>query len=427
MKVTDIHPESPLFGYVRPGFKLVSINGHRIRDVIDFRYRIVDEEVAMKFEGETGKALEFTFEEPTEDELGLTFDDTKVRVCKNKCVFCFVHQQPKGMRAALHVMDEDYRLSFTHGNFITLSNQTDKDLARILEQRLSPLYISVHATDDKLRRCMMRNQKLKPIIPSIKQLIDGGISIHSQVVLCPGWNDGDQLKRTVEELGELAPDVMTLAVVPVGLTKYRRNLAELRTYRKEEAEEIIDYIEERQQQFLREVSTRWVWPADEFYVLAERPVPRLSEYEEMEQFENGVGMIREFMTVFNRRRTRLKSLKSDKRLMMLTGGSAYPFLSNDLLPYVKDTLNLDVSLERVENVFWGQTVTVSGLLTGQDLLDVAKEKRDQYDVLAIPPNCLNNDDLFLDDISLTDFQQQVGKPVIVGSYNFSETLQEAFG
>lgn len=426
MVIREVHPESPLFGYVRPGYSLVSVNGRAVQDVIDFRYQAAEERVHMVFADQQGSHHDFRFEELYGDDLGLTFDDEHVRTCKNDCVFCFVHQQPRGMRKPLHVMDDDYRLSFTHGNFITLSNVSDGELDRIIEQRLSPLYISVHATDDKLRRCIMRNQKLGPIVPALRYLIENGISIHTQAVLCPGINDGEYLERTINELAALAPGVETMAAVPVGLTKYRNWLTKLRTYTQSEAAALIDYVENRQRDLFDSLGTRFVWPADEFYVLAGRDVPKLHEYEEMLQFENGVGMIREFITLFNRRRAHLKQLHSKKRVLMFTGESAYPYLDHDILPYVREQLDLDVTIQPVRNQFWGDTVTVSGLLTGQDLLRQGMARRDDYDLFVLPPNCLNNDDLFLDDFSLDEFRRRLDKPVLVGSYNFAQTLRAAF-
>ena len=426
MKILAVDPDSPLFGYVRPGYKVKRVNGKEILDSIDFRFKTTDEKVDIVFADNSGKEIDFRFEEMYTDDLGLTLEDGKIQVCKNDCIFCFIRQQPQGMRRALYVKDEDYRLSFTHGNFVTLSNTTDADIDRIIEQRLSPLYVSVHATDDTLRRCMMKNEKLAPIIPRLKQLARGGITVHTQVVLCPGVNDGKYLEKTIDELGALFPNIESLAVVPVGLTKYRKNLASLRNYKPDEAAEIIDYIEKRQKEFYNEHGSRFVWPADEFYVEAQRPFPPLSVYEEMSQFENGIGMVREFITSFNYRRAKLKPIKSDKRALFLTGFSALPFLTSDILPFIKNELQLNVEIYPMKNNFWGETVTVSGLLCGQDLLRQAKMKKDSFDTVVLPPNCLNNDDLFLDNLSLEQFKTALGKKVVVGQYNLAETIKEVF-
>lgn len=426
MKVLSIDPESPLFGYVRPGYTVLSVNGSSIRDEIDFRFKTTDERVDIVFADPSGAEVRFQFDDYSAYELGITLDDRKIKLCKNDCIFCFVLQQPQGMRRSLYLKDEDYRLSFTHGNFITLSNTTDDDIRRIIEQRLSPIYVSVHATDDKLRRCMLRNERLAPIIPRLKELSENGITIHTQVVLCPGVNDGAQLENTINQLVDLCPGVETLAVVPVGLTRFREGLAKLRTYGAEEAGEIIDYIESRQREFHSDLGTRFVWAADEFYVIAERAFPARADYEEMSQFENGIGMSREFITGFNRRRHRLRDLRSTRRVLFLTGRSAYAFLRRDVWPFIEKELGLDARLEAVDNHFWGESVTVSGLLTGQDLLRHARSREYDYDAVVLPPNCLNHDDLFLDNLSLEQFERVIQKPVHVGQYDLAATLREAF-
>lgn len=426
MQIANVDPKSPLFGYVRPGYSVVSINGEKVLDEIDFRYKVTDEKIDIRFADSKGKEIKFEFNEYIPDDLGLTFVSDKIRTCKNDCIFCFIVQQPQGMRRSLYTKDEDYRLSFTHGNFITLSNTTDEDIERIIEQRLSPLYVSVHATDDKLRRCMLRNEKLAAIIPRLKYLGENGITIHSQVVLCPKINDGDQLTRTIDELAGLYPMVETLAVVPVGLTKYRDNLAKLRTYNRDEAGEIIDYVNKRQREFRESLGTRFVWPSDEFYVIADKKFPALSDYEEMNQFENGIGMVREFITKFNRRKIQLKGTKSQRRALFVTGSSAYPFFSSNIMPFLTAELGLKIELDIVHNRFWGHSVTISGLLTGQDILRHARKNIDRYDTLVIPPNCLNNDNLFLDNLSLEQFCTALGKPVYVGQYNLAATIKDVF-
>ncbi|MBK7141009.1 MAG: DUF512 domain-containing protein [bacterium] len=427
MKILEIDPASPLFGYIRPGYSILTVNGQKIQDAIDFRYKIADERVQIIFADDKGEEIDFKFHDVAAGDLGITLDDHKVRTCKNDCIFCFIRQQPQGMRRVLYIKDEDYRLSFTHGNFVTLSNTTDEDIERIIEQRLSPLYVSVHATDDTLRRCMLKNEKLAPIIPRLRQLGENGISIHTQVVLCPGINDGPQLERTINDLVDLYPAVETLAVVPVGLTRYRDDLPNLRTYRADEASTIIDYVEMRQKEILKACGSRFVWAADEFYVQAHRPFPKRSEYEEMNQFENGIGMVREFLTNFNRKKAYLKKQKyQNKRALFLTGYSASPFLTTEVLPFLTDELGLQVAIQPVKNRFWGEMVTVSGLLTGQDLLREARARLDDYDLLVLPPNCLNQDDLFLDNLSLSQFQAVLQKPVYIGQYDLAATIKDLF-
>jgi len=426
MQIANVDPNSPLFGYVRPGYSVLSINGEKVLDEIDFRYKATDEQIDIRFADKKGKEFNFKFSEYYPGDLGLTFVSDKIRTCKNDCIFCFIVQQPQGLRRSLYTKDEDYRLSFTHGNFITLSNTTDEDIDRIIKQRLSPLYVSVHATDDKLRRCMLRNEKLAPIIPRLKYLGENGITIHSQVVLCPSINDGEHLDRTIDELAGLYPMVETLAVVPVGLTKYREKLAKLRTYKKDEAKEIISYVKYRQRELRKTIGTRFVWPSDEFYVIADNGFPPLAYYEEMNQFENGIGMVREFITMFKRRRNKLREISSDKKVLFVTGSSAFPFLKKEILPFLTKELGLQIELDVVPNRFWGELVTISGLLTGQDLLRHARQNKERFDALVLPPNCLNNDNLFLDNLTLEQFSAALGKPVYVGQYNLAATIKDVF-
>jgi len=424
MIVTDVHPASPLFGQVRRGFKLIAVNGEPVTDSLDYRYKTAEESVRLEFEDKAGRRHNFQFPAEPFMDFGLDFAEDKIMRCNSNCIFCFVHQQPKGMRRSLYVKDDDYRLSFTHGSFITLSNLTETDIERIITQRLSPLYVSVHATDDTLRRCIFRNEKLPSVMALLTRLIDHGITFHSQVVVCPGINDGEQLDRTIDDLFRLYPGVQTVGVVPVGLTRYRQRLPKLQPFTAETAVGMLDYIGAKQKACLEKEGIRFVFAADEFYVMAGRELPKLSEYEEMAQFENGIGMLRWSLTQFNRRRRHLRGLSSPKRIAMLTGKSAYKFISRDIISYIRDKAKVMVDVIGVENAFWGPLVTVSGLLTGQDLLQAALQIRDRYDTLLLPPNCLNGDDLFLDNMSLDEFKKQAGIDIHIGSYLFADTIRE---
>ncbi len=426
IKVSEISPDSPLYDRVQPGWSVRKVNGADIEDSIDFRFKTAVEKLRLLFTDRQGKPIRINMDNVDLNDLGLIFHDDPVRTCGNKCIFCFVHQQPKGMRRSLYIRDEDYRLSFTHGNFVTLTNLTEQDIRRIVKQRLSPLYVSVHTTNEKLRQRMLGKTNISPILPLLKRLTRNSIAIHTQVVLCPGINDGDELKTTISELAELAPGVESLAVVPVGLTKYRERLPKLRSYRPEEAAEIVRLIEKYQRQFLKRFQTRFLWAADEFFILAGLDFPRYYTYEEMHQFENGVGMVREFVTAFNRRRRVLAGIRSKKRAVLLTGHSAFPFLQRHIMPYLTEHLGLDVEFRAVVNRFWGETVTVSGLLTGEDLLAAGRKHQGEVDTIVLPPNCLNADNLFLDGMSLDQFRTSLEKPVVTGSYHLTDTVREVF-
>ena len=423
MKVMKINPESPLFGKIRKGYELISINGESVRDNLDFMYKSSEDRLSLIFVNKDGKQCHFEVNNEQFSDIGLDFETDKIYRCKNKCIFCFIHQQPKGLRRSLYVRDDDYRFSFTHGNFISLSNLTKDDIERIIEQRLSPLYISVHATDDKLRRCIFKNEKLPAILPLLKRLIEGRIMFHTQVVVCPGVNDGEELNHTIHDLHALYPAVQTLGIVPVGLTKYRDKLPTLDRYDRAGSEMMINFIHKLQKEFLKKSGTRFVFAADEFYIMARRDFPNLSEYEEMAQFENGIGMMRQFLTDFNRRKRYIRPIDKSKRIAMLTGESAYESLSNEVVGWMK-AQGIGIDLVPVKNMFWGDTVTVSGLLTGRDMSDKLNGLKRRYNTVILPPNCLNNDNLFLDDMSLDEFRSGMSAEVVVGCYNFTDTIRE---
>ncbi len=425
MKIVEIDKQSALYGKISPGADLIRINGRPARDHLDFQFYHTDETVRLEID-DGGKVRKFVIDDPGCGDLGLTFEDAKIRVCGNKCIFCFVHQQPKGMRRSLYIRDDDYRYSFTHGNYISLSRMDDADFDRILEQRLSPMYISVHATDDDLRRYMFGNRNLAPIVPQLRRLVDGCITLHTQTVIVPGVNDGEQLKKTIHDLADLSPGVDSLAVVPVGLTKYRERLPKLRTFTSEESSQMIDLIASYHDNFLDRLGTRFVWPSDEFYLKAHRPVPALSHYEEMPQFENGVGMVRQFVVDFNRRKRYLpRGVRKRLSMEIITGRLAEPILERNIMPYLRHIQNLKPRLTAVDNRFWGATVTVTGLLTGHDILRAMEGSG--ADVILLPPNCVNSDELFLDDMSLDDFKDTVNCPVITGTYNMVGAVRAAFG
>ncbi len=425
MKIVSVDKHSPLYGKISPGAELRSINGHPVRDQIDFQFYNTEEVARVEID-DGGEVREFIIDDADCGDLGLTFADAKIRVCNNKCIFCFVHQQPKGMRRSLYIKDDDYRYSFTHGNYISLSRMEEADFERILEQRLSPLYISVHATDNDLRRYLFGNRRLEPIMPQLRRLVEGGITLHTQTVVCPGINDGVHLKKAIEDLASLSPGIDSLAVVPVGLTRYRERLPKLRTFTSEESSDIIDLVESYHDLFLDRLGTRFVWPSDEFYLKAGRPIPPMSYFEEMPQFENGVGMVRQFVVDFNRRKQYLpRKVRRALRLEIMTGRLAGPIIDQHVMPYLNRIKNLRPTVTAVDNRFWGDTVTVTGLLTGRDMVKALEGSGS--DIVLLPLNCLNTDQLFLDDMSLDDFKERAGRAVIAGTYNIAAAVRGAIG
>ncbi|NMC42867.1 MAG: DUF512 domain-containing protein [candidate division Zixibacteria bacterium] len=423
MKVVQVDNDSPLYGRIPVGAELVAVNGHPVADEIDFRFYNTEDRLRLEFRvGHKNVIIKLA--DTSCGDLGLQFAQSKILVCNNKCIFCFVHQQPKGMRRSLYVKDDDFRYSFMHGNYISLSRLTDDDYKRIVRQRLSPIYISVHATDDNLRRHIFGNPGLPAIMPALKRLTRQGIVIHAQTVICPGINDGDQLNKTIADLASLAPKVASLAVVPVGLTRYRDRLPKLRKLTVAESAAAIDQVEACQKIFMKTIGTRFVFPADELFLAAGRDIPPLAYYEDMPQFENGVGMARKFIADFNRRKRHLpKSLKRPIRLGIVTGRSVEPILREQIVPFLDGIRNLHARLIPVNNVFWGETVTVTGLLTGADI--AARLTGTDADVILLPPNCLNGDDLFLDDMTLDQFTRTVNRPVLTGTYQIADLVRQA--
>ncbi len=423
MKIVEIDKDSPLYGKVSPGADLVSVNGHQVADHLDFQFHNTEDIVRLEIT-EGGQSHKFVIDDPACGDLGLTFEDAKIRVCHNKCIFCFVHQQPKGMRRSLYIKDDDYRFSFTHGNYVSLSGMSETDFARIIAMRLSPLYISVHTTDDDLRPFMFGNRRLEPILPQLRRLIDGGIRLHTQAVIVPGVNDGIHLEKTIEDLAALSPGVDSLAVVPVGLTRYRERLPKLRTFTPDESAATIDLVESYHDEFLDRLGTRFAWPSDEFFLKADRLIPPFGYYEEMPQFENGVGMVRQFLVDFNRRKRYLPDrVKRPLQIDIVTGHLAGPIIEREIMPALHKIKNLKPRLTTVDNRFWGKTVTVTGLLTGGDI--VRAVKKSDADIILLPPNCINTDELFLDDMSLDDFKSTIGRPVIAGTYHIVGAVRAA--
>jgi len=379
--------------------QILGINGQILTDLIDYQYLASEEELildVLKHQG--GKMRLRVHKEPWED-LGLIFESATfdgIRRCGNRCCFCFVDQMPEGLRPSLYVKDDDYRYSFLYGNFITLTNIRPKDLERIINLRLSPLYISVHTTNPELRRQMMGSNRQNQAFHALKELAAANIELHTQVVLCPGLNDGEKLTSTVHDLAALGEAVKSIAVVPVGLTRHRGGLAHLTAYDGQGAAAVVRQVRALQDQFLAERATRLVFAADEFYLLSGQSIPSWEEYEDFPQLENGIGMTRRFVDRFQDAQDSSKTALAEP-LTVVTGVLAAPLIEG-LLDQARITLpGLQVSLKVLENHLFGSSVTVAGLLSGGDLLRLKGLVEGK---LLIPENMLNAEhDLFLDDLT----------------------------
>lgn len=394
---------------LRPGDEIISINGHTLSDLIDYRFYQADEHLTILVR--RGKeTAEFEVEKDYDTDLGITFTDALfdgVRTCGAHCIFCFVEQLPKSMRKSLYLKDDDYRLSFLHGNFVTLANVTDDDLRRIVTQRLSPLYISVHTTDPDLRIKML-GRKAPDILSQIDTLAEGHISLHTQIVLCRGVNDGDYLAYAVQDLSERYPAVQSIAIVPAGLSAHRRNKTPIGSIDPEYSREILDMVRGCQRRFLQLYGTRLIWAADEFYLSAGKPVPPATAYEGFPQIENGIGLVRKFRDSAHRAKKILpQSLPRPLKVSIITGRLAAPLLEEWV-----NSLNcagLTVQVFPITNHLFGETITVTGLITGHDIINQLKDQ-DLGDVLFVPLVALR-DDTFLDDVALDDLQIALSVPV----------------
>jgi len=409
LKIAEVLPESTAARRgLAPGDRLVSINGNEVRDSIDYQFLASDEQLSLKVLRRDGTSRSLRIFKDPDDTLGIGFEPFTIRQCRNKCIFCFVDQMPKGCRRSLYVRDDDFRASFLYGNYITLTNLREEDWERIFTQRLSPLYISVHTTEPVLRTAIMRGRSSPDILACMERLAAGGIRMHTQIVLCPGVNDGRHLARTIEDLAALYPAVQSIAVVPVGLTGHRQGLFRLRTFRKIEARRVIEAVHRCAAHFKRKYGTRLVFPSDELYIKAGVDIPSLSSYEDLPQIENGVGMVAQFLA--DAKRTRIPSKVPPKDITVITGVSFGPILKA-VLARLKGVRGASVRLITATNSLFGPSVTVSGLLAGRDILKAIKGKR-LGSLLLIPATTLKeNEGLFLDDMKLSEVEAAAGVPV----------------
>ena len=402
---------------LRAGDRILAINGAPLRDVIDFHFQAGEERLRLGVEREGRTHTLHLTRRPT--GLGLELEaprPAEIATCANKCVFCFIHQLPKGMRKSLYVKDDDFRLSFLHGNYITLTDLDEAELERIEAQRLSPLYVSVHATDPDLRHALLGQPRVRrELLPVMERLAKAGIAMHAQIVLCPGWNDGAQLERTVHELARLHPAVPTVAVVPVGLTRHRERLPDLRAVTVEEAGGLVRTIEVWQAAFKASLGTRFVWAADELYLQSGLPLPPSRAYEGFAVAEDGIGLVRRFEDAFARAIARPPApLRRPRRVTVVTGEMFAPRMRALLDRLAVD--GLTVSLAPIANDFFGRGIGVAGLLTGRDiqvqLAQTACGTGGLGDEVLLPAVTLRDGaGVFLDDLTPADLSDSLGAPV----------------
>jgi putative radical SAM enzyme (TIGR03279 family) len=426
MKIKSITIKSiaSLFN-ILAGDELLEINGHPINDVIDYKFFSADNLLNLKLKRNDGKIKWIKVKKQPDEDVGLEFYPIKYKSCKNNCIFCFVHQLPKGLRKALYFKDEDFRLSFLHGSFITLTNTSNEDTNRIICQRLSPIYISIHATDEKLRERILANPKIPEIMPLIQKLASGRIEMHTQIVFCPGINDGEYLEKTVTDLSAFYPYLKSLAVVPVGLTKFREKLPKIEPVNKTYSLKVIKSVDGWQRLYRKKWGLGFVYAADEFFTKAGLDFPDKSYYDEFYQIENGVGMMRQFIDEFKLKQKLLPSeLNKELTISLVTGVSAFRLIKQIIEQKLNSISRLTSRPLVVKNDFFGHTVTVTGLLTGADIMNALKKEKNSSEIILLPPNCINQDGLFLDNLTPLDLERELGCKVVIGSYDLVKSFRK---
>jgi putative radical SAM enzyme (TIGR03279 family) len=402
---------------------LIIINDEPIRDLIDFRFHVADEILDIEVLRQ-GNTLFFEIEKDYNDNLGIIFEEIKYRCCGNDCIFCFIDQNPTGLRNSLYFKDEDFRLSFMYGNYVTLTNVSQNDLKRIVQQRLSPLYVSVHSTDLEIRKLLLGLKKDDRLLKKIEFLADNSIELHVQIVLCPSINNGESLIKTINDLARFYPMLKTIAVVPVGLTKHRENLYPITPVTTDYASDLIAHIEPIALQFKKKRKDYFIYLADEFYLLAGIELPPAKRYGEFFQIENGVGMTRDFLDRFQEQSQHFPHrINTSLSMTLVSGQLAAPVISRWIIPVLNKIENLAANVVTVPNNFYGTSVTVTGLLTGQDIY-AELSKHELGDIILLPANTLNFDGIFLDDWTIEMLQEKLGRPIEVVDYNFDELIKK---
>ncbi len=411
------------------GDTLVSIGNHAINDVLDYRFYLTECEIELTVK-RGNETYIFSIEKEMYEDIGLEFEtplmDKKHR-CENKCIFCFIDQLPKGLRESLYFKDDDSRLSFLHGNYITLTNLEKKDIERIIEMHISPVNVSVHTTNPELRCQMMHNKRAGETLSYLKMLKDGGIEICAQIVLCRGVNDGLELERTLRDLVSLYPELSSVAIVPSGLTRFRQGLFPLKAYDKESSIEVINTVEKINKKYEKKLGKNLFFCSDEFYLMAKKDLPCDEYYEEYSQLENGVGMLRLFETELD---LFLKTLSSEEKeierdISVATGESAYNFICECVSKIQKCCKKVKCQVYKVENDFFGHTITVAGLITGKDLINQLKDKDLGKELLISRTMLRSEGDLFLCNSSLADVEKGLGvkvTPVMQDGASFVEAV-----
>lgn len=409
---------------IESGDILLKVNGNEVKDIIEYRYMISEEYLTVLIQKLNGEEWEIEIEKDYYEDLGIEFDDPIIdaaKRCHNKCIFCFIDQLPSGMRETLYFKDDDSRLSFLQGNFVTLTNMSDDDIERIIKYRISPINVSVHTTNPELRVQMLNNKKAGNIVERIKKLTDAGINLNCQIVLCPGVNDGDELRRTLKDLFEFYPQIQNVAIVPVGITRYRENLYKMEGYNKESSLETISLVSSIQKEYEEKVGEPFARLADEFYLMAEKEMPEYEHYGDFEQLEDGIGMMRFMEGCINED---LKSEEFDgkgKEIAFITGTASFNFI-NSISELIGNKLNLKIKVYPIKNNFFGGKITVTGLIVAKDIIEQIKGLIKE-DILLVPNNILKADtEVLLDNVTLEELQKELNVKIIKCKYTGEDLI-----
>ena len=418
---------------VRDGDILVKINGNEINDVLDYRFYLAERTVILELLRD-GNPLSVKIKKDEYDDIGLGFETPlmdKKHTCKNKCIFCFIDQNPRGLRESIYFKDDDSRLSFIHGNYVTLTNMTDEDVARIIKMRMSPINVSIHTTDPELRVRMMKNKHAGEVLSYLNDFKNAGLSMCGQIVLCRGVNDNENLTRSLSDLAELYPSMSSVAIVPAGLTKHREGLFSLADFTDEEASSVIDEIDRFAEIQLEKYGSRQFYAADEFYLKAKRPIPEESYYEDYPQLENGVGMLRLFSEEFSMALEDISDIladfKEERTVTLVTGVAAYDMINGFARRLEMLSPNIHINVKKIINNFYGESITVTGLLTGRDIYEQLSGC-ELGDEVILPSNCLRYpEEDFLCGMTLAELGDKLGVSVRISSNDGYEFVRDIFG
>ena len=413
---------------IQKGDILISINSQKVEDIIEYQYLIAEDYIELEIQTKSGEIVIYEIDKDVDEELGIEFENpitNSVQTCRIKCMFCFIDNLPMGMRKTLYIKDDDSRLSFLQGNFITMTNMGQKELDKMIKYHISPVNISVHTTDSNLRVKMLKNKTAGNILEKMTILKNANIDMNAQIVLIPNVNDKENLEKTLNDLEKLHPNLQSIAIVPIGITKYRDNLEKVDIFDKKSSIELIKQIEKFQKNYLQKLKTRFVFLSDEFYVMSGIKRPTHKEYEGYKQLENGVGLMTKQEFEYNKELKKIKTYDKKRTISIATGTSAYDFIKELSNNIANQFQTVTISVYKIRNDFFGETITVAGLVTATDMLNQLSGKN-LGDELLIPKVMLKSDeDIFLDSITLKDFEQKLGtkvRVVDVDGYSFVKNV-----